>query len=251
MKTRNIAAILAGGSGIRLGGNTPKQLLPLAGRLVIERSIDAFDQNEGIDEVVVVSHPEHIDAIRNLVAHNHWRKVTQVVPGGKERYLSSLAAIEACGAYGNDVHLLIHDAARPLVSQRIINDVLQALEKYEAVGVAIPATDTIWQAAEQQAAQQQPQIQSIPNRATLFYAQTPQAFHLNTIRTAYEKAMERPLQEATDDCGVVMRHLPDVNIHIVAGDTTNFKITYPEDISRAELLLKSNEISANENNNLT
>ena len=112
----NIAVILAGGTGSRVGGDKPKQFLDIDGRSVIERSVDAFDQAAGIDEVAVVVHPDWMDHMRGLMAKNSWTKVKRLIEGGSERYMSSLNAIAAYIDLPDETNLILHDAARPFVS---------------------------------------------------------------------------------------------------------------------------------------
>ena len=251
-KLYNIAVILAGGIGARVGGNTPKQLLPLEdGHSVLEHAVNAFEQSPHIHEVCIVMHPDYIIHAEQMLLANAWQKVRHIIPGGKERWESSVNAIrqirgERLEAIGNEnncqlptsnsaniVNLLLHDAARPFVSQEIISNVCQALEEHEAVVVAIPSTDTVYEMVDDNVAR-------IPNRSTIMRAQTPQAFRLPLIAEAYTKALgvndlsaaacaEAHLP-ATDDCGVVFSHMPDVPIHIVLGEEQNRKITFKEDI---------------------
>jgi 2-C-methyl-D-erythritol 4-phosphate cytidylyltransferase len=251
-KLYNIAVILAGGIGARVGGNTPKQLLPLEdGHSVLEHAVNAFEQSPHIHEVCIVMHPDYIIHAEQMLLANAWQKVRHIIPGGKERWESSVNAIrqirgERLGAIGNEdncqlptsnsaniVNLLLHDAARPFVSQEIIANVCQALEEHEAVVVAIPSTDTVYEMVDGNVAR-------IPNRSTIMRAQTPQAFRLPLIAEAYTKALgvndlsaaacaEAHLP-ATDDCGVVFSHMPHVPIHIVLGEEQNRKITFKEDI---------------------
>jgi 2-C-methyl-D-erythritol 4-phosphate cytidylyltransferase len=247
----NIAVILAGGIGARVGGGIPKQLLPLAdGRSVLEHAVDAFEQSPHVDEICIVMHPDYIMHAEQMLLANAWQKVHHIIPGGKERWESSVNAIRAMG-YGlwamgeiNDcqspianrqkkVNLLLHDAARPFVSQEIIARVCEALEEHEAVTVAIPSTDTVYEMVEGKVAR-------IPNRATIMRAQTPQAFRLELIAEAYTKALGVDICDiqacsachlpATDDCGVVYEHMPHMPIYIVEGEEQNKKITFKEDI---------------------
>ena len=135
---KHIAIILAGGTGSRVGGQTPKQLLPLEdGRSILEHSVDAFEAAECIDERAIVMHPEWMDEARQLCERNGWEKVQKIIPGGNERWESSWHAILAY-MDETDAALWLHDAARPFVSQRILADVAQALEEHEAVTVAVP-----------------------------------------------------------------------------------------------------------------
>ena len=238
----NIAVILAGGIGARVGGNTPKQLLPLAdGRSVLEHAVSAFEQSPHIDEVCIVMHPDYIAYAEQMLLANAWQKVRNIIPGGKERWESSVNAIRRLGdkairrdAKGEEVNLLLHDAARPFVSQEIIDRVCEALEQHEAVTVAIPSTDTVYEMADGG------QVARIPQRSTIMRAQTPQAFRLDLIAEAYTKALGADICDkeacaachlpATDDCGIVHEHMPHIPIHIVLGEEQNKKITFKEDI---------------------
>ena len=249
---RNIAVILAGGIGARVGGNTPKQLLPLQdGKSVLEHAVDAFEQADCIDEVCIVMHPDYIMHAEQMLLANAWQKVRHIIPGGKERWESSVNAIrqvrgERLDVKGketncqlpkanshNAVNLLLHDAARPFVSQDIIARVCEALEEHEAVTVAIPSTDTVYEMADDKVAR-------IPQRSTIMRAQTPQAFRLKLISEAYAKALGADICDvqacsachlpATDDCGIVHEHMPHTPIHIVLGEEQNKKITFKEDI---------------------
>jgi len=241
----NIAVILAGGIGARVGGMLPKQLLPLAdGRSVLEHAVSAFEQADCIDEVCIVMHPDYIMHAEQMLLANAWQKVRHIIPGGKERWESSVNAIRQVRGEENNsqlpiancqntINLLLHDAARPFVSQEIISNVCQALEEHEAVVVAIPSTDTVYEMKDGKVAR-------IPNRATIMRAQTPQAFRLPLIAEAYAKALgvtdlntaacATAHLPATDDCGIVHQHMSNVPIHIVEGEEHNKKITFKEDI---------------------
>ena len=224
----NIAVILAGGIGSRVGGETPKQLLPLAdGRSILEHSIDAFEASPSIDEIAVVMHPDHISSLQKLCQSNRWQKLTKIIPGGAERWESSYNAIKVCTESANldePLSLLLHDAARPFVSQRIIADVCQALETHEAVTVAVPVTDTIYEVRNNE-------VQEVKNRRDFMRAQTPQAFHLHLIAEAFEDAIQKGyITSVTDDVAVLKAFNPSIPVFIVPGEESNRKITYPEDI---------------------
>lgn len=222
----NIAIILAGGSGSRVGGDKPKQFLEVAGKMIIEHTIEAFHRNDRIDEIAIVSRQDYVDDVEAMVRRNGYGKVRHVLCGGKERYHSSLAAL---AAYDNDADcLLFHDCVRPLVSQRIINDCLDALQTFDAVDVAVPATDTMIEVDENG------NICRIPQRSMLRNVQTPQGFRRGTIRKAFDLALQDPGFQPTDDVSVVFRYLPDTPIKVIEGDTNNIKITYKEDLAFAE-----------------
>lgn len=227
----NIAVILAGGIGARVGGQTPKQLLPLDdGQSILEHAVYAFETAAAIDGIILVMHADYMAEAQALVQKNDWHKVLSIVPGGKERWESSWKAIEAaCAAFdGNwqSTNLLLHDAARPFVSERIIADVCKALDKYKAVCVAIPSTDTLLETDDSGEF-----IAAVPNRNHYRRVQTPQGFRLETIVRAYQKGLQDPHFAATDDCGVVLHYLPQEPIYIVDGEEQNRKITYKEDLA--------------------
>ena len=233
---KNIAIILAGGSGSRFGrDNTPKQFLKVAGKKVIEHTIDVFENNDRIDEIAVVTRQEFISDIEQMVVNNHYAKVRKILIGGKERYHSSLSAINA---YTDDAdNLIFHDAVRPLVNDRIINDCVEALKHYDAVDVAIPVADTIIQVDATDC------INSIPPRSLLRSGQTPQCFKRGVINHAYQLALQDPGFVTTDDCGVVRKYLPETPVYVVKGEVFNMKITYKEDLFLVDKLfqLKSQE----------
>lgn len=219
---KNIAVILAGGSGSRLGNDLPKQFLKVAGKQVIEHTIDVFENCALIDEICIVSKPDYVSNVEELVVKNQYKKVKKILNGGKERYDSSLAAINAYT--DDDLNLLFHDAVRPLVNERIIQDCVEALKHYNAVDVAAKTTDTIISVDPNEC------IDFIPNRANLRNGQTPQCFKRGTIKKAYEIALADPNFVTTDDCGTVRRYLPDEPIYVVAGENSNMKLTYLEDL---------------------
>jgi len=132
---------------------------------------------------------------------------------------------------GGECGVLLHDAARPLVDQQIIADCVASLEVHQAAGVAVPTSDTI-------VITDNGVMRSVPRRETLFRCQTPQCFRLSVITRAHELAAADPDFAPTDDCGVVLRYLPGVDVHIVPGSERNIKITYPQDLAVAEALLR-------------
>ena len=207
-----------------MGVKQPKQLLPLEdGRTVLEHAVEAFEKADSIDEIVLIMHHDWIMEAEQMWLRNAWQKVSRILPGGKERWESSVLAIRSFHEQDDDVALLLHDAARPWVSQRILTDVCEALKSHAAVTVAVPMTDTLYHVADRQ-------VMEIPQRSDYMRAQTPQAFHMSVIREAYQRAMDTEHIEATDDCGILRRYMPEVPIYIVEGEEQNKKITYKEDI---------------------
>jgi 2-C-methyl-D-erythritol 4-phosphate cytidylyltransferase len=248
---RMVAVVLGGGVGQRLGAGMPKQLLTLGGQTLIERCVAAFEAAPGVDEILVVMARGYTGQVRELVAG--YRKVTAVIEGGATRPESTRAALAAvaggaglagggaeagrAGVAGGaaeagraDCGVLLHDAARPLVDQRIIADCVAALEVHDAAGVAVPASDTM-------VLTENGVMHSVPPRERLFRCQTPQCFRLSVIARAHELAAADPEFAPTDDCGVVLRYLPGTAVHIVPGSERNLKVTYPQDLAVAEALL--------------
>ena len=228
---RNIAVILAGGVGSRMGGSEPKQFLSLGGRTVIEHSIETFANHPSIDEVAVVIHPDWRGRMEEIAARRRWEKLRKIVDGGSERYMSSLNAIVAYIDEPDDTNLLLHDAARPFMSAAIVDRVVAALERHEAVGVAVPSTDTVWEVhPDFDAVEVGRFVARIPERRLMCRAQTPQAFRLPLIRDAYQRALQDPQFRATDDCGVVRQYMPGTKITVVEGEERNMKLTNAEDL---------------------
>jgi len=226
---RMVAVVLGGGMGQRLGATLPKQLLTLDGKSLLEHCVAAFCAAPGVDEVLVVMAAQYVDQVKAMLAG--YGKVTAVLSGGVARSDSTRVALAALGS-AEECGVLFHDAARPLVDQRIIASCVSALSVYGAVGTAVPSSDTIVVVSDGV-------MTEIPPRERLWRCQTPQAFRLSVIRRAHELAAADPDYAPTDDCGVVLRYLPDVPVHIVEGGEHNMKITYPQDLAIAEALLKS------------
>ena len=225
-RTNHIAIVLAGGMGSRVGGSTPKQLLPLSdGRSILEHSIDAFEAAPAIDEIAIVMHPDYMEEAQELCRRNTWQKVNKIIPGGAERWESSWHAILAYMDDESPMCLWFHDAARPFVSQRILTEVAEALETHEAVTVAVPVTDTLYKVNSEELT-----VNSIPNRAEYMRAQTPQAFHKELVTSAYLKALAEETLIATDDVGIVRKYEPKHPVFIVQGEEANKKITYASDL---------------------
>jgi 2-C-methyl-D-erythritol 4-phosphate cytidylyltransferase len=229
---QTVAVVLAGGSGERFGTPVPKQLLPLAGRPMIEHSVAAFERAPAVDQIMVVMAAGHAGRVRDLLGTSGYAKLSNVIDGGATRTESTRRAIAELG--DDDCDVLFHDAARPLVSQQTIAGCVAALADHRAVGVAVPSSDTI-------AVVSDGLMTAIPRRDSLARCQTPQGFRLSVIRRAYQLADADPAfgeLPATDDCGIVLRYLPELGVHVVPGSERNIKITYPRDLAIAEALLQ-------------
>jgi 2-C-methyl-D-erythritol 4-phosphate cytidylyltransferase len=227
-----VGVVLAGGTGTRMGGEVPKQLVELAGRPILVHAVAAFQAAPEIDEVVVMMAPAYLEVVRALLAAEGFGKVTRVLAGGATRTDSTRLALAELGETDRDV--LLHDAARPLVTAGLIGDCVRALATAEAVTAAVASTDTVATVVSRGGTVV---ITGIGDRAAIRRVQTPQGFRLATIRRAYELADADPGFVATDDTSVVLRYLPDVAVHVVEGEETNIKVTTPADLAVAEVTL--------------
>jgi len=225
----NSAVILASGSGSRSGLDMPKQFYKIREKTILEYSIEAFEQHPGINSILIVSNPEFMDLTKKISLK--YSKAGSVIEGGKYRQNSSYNGIKALENKNID-NVLIHDAARPFVSQDIISRCLEALETHSAVNTAAPSSDTIIQADENRI------ITNVPDRKTLFRCQTPQGFRYQLIKKAHELAFNSGFNGASDDCSLVFKYSL-APVYVIDGAEENIKITYPADIKRAESFLRT------------
>jgi 2-C-methyl-D-erythritol 4-phosphate cytidylyltransferase len=230
-RLRNVAVVLAGGTGTRVGLSIPKQLIKVAGKPIIEHTLGVLQASPHIDEIFVLMAPGHLDAVHNILRPGGYDKVTRVLEGAETRNGTTQRALDALG--DEECNVLFHDAVRPLLSERVIADCVEALQQYEAVDTAIPSADTIIQVDETGAT-----IDDVLRRSLLRRGQTPQGFRLSVIRRAYAAAEQDPHFEATDDCTVVLRYAPEVPIAVVAGEDRNMKVTEPIDVYIADKLFQ-------------
>ena len=173
----NFALILAAGSGSRMGNSDrPKQFLPIYGKPLMVHTIEAFEMHDEIDGVVIVTNESYIDQVKVWCKQYDLSKVKAVVAGGNSRQISVYNGLIALKEIANDSDIvLIHDAARPLISSKIISSNIEACKKYDAVDTVIKATDTIIVSKDNET------LSSIPNRSELYQGQTPQSFKLCLI----------------------------------------------------------------------
>jgi ribitol-5-phosphate 2-dehydrogenase (NADP+) / D-ribitol-5-phosphate cytidylyltransferase len=239
--SRATAVVLAGGTGRRIGLDIPKQLLKIAGKTILEHTLAVFDAAEEIEDIIVLMAPGWAPDAQRIVERAGLRKVALVMEGGATRNDTSIAAIKTLSERypiesGEDRKILFHDAVRPLLDPRVIRECVGALDRYQAVDVAIASADTI--IVTRTHGEDGEFITDVPDRSRLRRGQTPQAFKLSTIRRAYEIAAGDPNFQATDDCSVVLKYLPDVPIYVVAGDEYNMKVTQPVDVFIADKLFQ-------------
>lgn len=230
------AVILASGTGERFGYHIPKQFIKVAGKTIVEHTIEAFEKSQYIDEIIIVVNPLFKNFMDEIVIKNNYCKISKVLSGGASRRESSSIGIRSID--DDNAKVLVHDAVRPFVSNRIIRDCVNALNNHMAIDVAISSADTIIRINDDNI------IADIPKRKYMMRGQTPQAFIVGLIKEAHLKAVSDPQAEFTDDCGLILKYqLSDV--YVVQGEERNIKITQPEDIFMADKLfqMKCLEIS--------
>lgn len=222
---RCAAVVPAAGSSTRMAGRD-KILLPLGDQPVLVHTLRALEVCPHIMEIVVVTRRDLIVPIGRLCRDCGFQKVTKIIPGGETRTQSVLNGV---AEVSKDAELIaIHDGARPLVTQSLLDAVITRASQCGAAAPAVPVKDTIKRAKDGVVA-------ATLERSELFAVQTPQVFQADLIRTALKRAMEEGA-ELTDDCGAVERL--GIGVALTQGDYRNLKVTTPEDMAMAEALLE-------------
>lgn len=212
---RVIVIIVAAGRGKRLGSSLPKQFLKVRGRTILEMSVEAFEQNKYVDEIFVAANADYCELTEKLC--RGFSKLKKIVAGGAERQDSVRAALDCLR--GENGIVLVHDAARPFVSEAVINAVIEGTADFGAAIPTVPAKDTIRQVDGTGSRTLQ--------RETLACVQTPQGFRISLLKHAFEKAQAEGFL-GTDDASLVERM--GINISMVQGEDANRKITTREDL---------------------
>ncbi|SMX31273.1 bifunctional 2-C-methyl-D-erythritol 4-phosphate cytidylyltransferase/2-C-methyl-D-erythritol 2,4-cyclodiphosphate synthase [Octadecabacter ascidiaceicola] len=212
------AIIVAAGRGLRAGGEVPKQWQQIAGKTVVEHTLDLFVANPQVNEIVLVIAADDHDRVRALGLD----RVAEIAIGGADRSISVQNGVMAAKAD----RVLIHDAARCCCPSEVISRVCDALDDHQGAAPAMPVTDALWTGAEGK-------VTGVQDRTALYAAQTPQGFHREEILNAHQNNTH----PVADD--VEVARLAGLNVAIVQGDARNIKITMPEDFARAAKLLET------------
>lgn len=227
MKTT--AIVLAAGSGKRMNTKVHKQYLLIKDKPVLYYSLKAFEDSR-VDEIVLVVGAGEVEYCkRDIVEQYGFQKVCAVAEGGKERYHSVFEGLKAAGKTD---YVLIHDGARPFLTQAIIERTINAVCLYQACVVGMPVKDTIKIIDEDNCAKE------TPNRSSVWMVQTPQAFSYSLIYDAYERMLAEEDNAITDDAMVIER-MTDKKVKLIEGSYRNIKITTPEDLVIAEAYLEN------------
>ncbi len=219
----NAAIILAAGRGKRMGSATPKQFLTLNGEILVTKTLRVFEDSPEIHEIILVTGEEWIPYCRReIVEKEGFRKVCKIVVGGEKRYDSVYSGLLACP---ESDYVLIHDGARPFVTEDIIKRTVESVYEYKACAVGVPSKDTV------KIVDKEGFISSTPLRKNVWNIQTPQAFEYPLIRAAYEIMKESMIENVTDDAMVVEAARLS-KVKVVMGAYGNIKITTPDDLKR-------------------
>ena len=244
MNKRKTAILLAAGSGKRMNSAVAKQFMLLDGKPLICHALQTIEASEVIDDCVVVTGGSDVDYVKTEIVEKYaFHKVKAVIAGGSERWESVALAVRAIagGALeipNTDGFLFIHDGARPFLTCEILEDTLRDVQKYHACVAAVPSKDTVKLSDGEAFAA------STPDRRRVWLIQTPQVFDTGLVTKAYEKLMQEAGQSGkmsitvTDDASVVERYT-DCRVKLTMASYTNMKITTPEDLPIAELLLRN------------
>ena len=224
------AIILAAGQGKRMKTKVQKQFLMLQGKPLLYYSLACFQKSDEIQEIVVVTGKESIDYCRSEIIEKYgFTKVKSIAEGGKERYDSVYAGLEACSA--DTDYVFIHDGARPFVTEDIIKRTKEVAVTYQACIAGMPSKDTVKIIDENN------MVSATPERSRVWSVQTPQVFLYSLIKEAHDTARSVSMQGITDDAMVVEQET-GTKILLVEGSYQNIKITTPEDLAIAEAFLR-------------
>ena len=233
---RTAAVVLAAGSGKRMNAGVKKQYMEIAGRPVLYYSLKAFEESF-IDEIVLVVSQDEIEQVQESYVNQYgFQKISRIVAGGKERYHSVVCGLQAVRQDCDFV--FIHDSARPMLTQEILQRAYQAVQEEEACVVGVPSKDTV------KIADEQGYVSVTPNRSLVWNVQTPQVFSYPLVYSAYEELLQKEQEllaagvQITDDA-MVVEYLARHKVKLVEGSYENIKITTPEDVQIAERYLQS------------
>ena len=221
------AIILAGGKGKRMRSAISKQFIDIKGKPIIYYTLKKFSENKKIDNIIVVLPEDEVKYFKENILKKYELRINKIVIGGKERQDSVYNALKSLKNSSTDI-VLIHDGARPFISERIINEGIKFAEIYGAAAPGVMPKDTIKVKNEKNFSV------DTPNRANLVSIQTPQVFKFDEILECHEKIRYNG-EKVTDDTMVVEKY--GYSVYLYDGEYTNIKVTTPEDIILAERLI--------------
>lgn len=225
---RYTAIVLAAGSGSRMQSDIKKQYMLLDGKPIIYYALETFEKS-AVDEVILVVSPGETSYCKKEIVEKYcFQKVTRIVEGGKERYNSVFEGLKAAS---NTDYVLIHDGARPFITQEIVERAMKCVEECHACVVGMPVKDTI------KIIDEEGYSKETPERRNVWMIQTPQCFEYHLIYDAYQKMLQNEDKAITDDA-MVLERVSHVPVKLIEGSYRNIKITTPEDLLVAQAYRK-------------
>ena len=219
----NIALVLAAGKGTRMGATIPKQFIEYKEKPILVHTLEAFAKHSNVHKICVICPADSVEYTKKLLQEYNIPKIAWVEAGGDSRRESSYIGVARLAKeFGKNDVVMIHDGARPNVSERIISENIEAAVKFGACETAIPSQDTIAVSEDGQ------RISGIPDRSKMYNVQTPQSFKIGIILKAHEAWMEKDGGNATDDAALVLAD--GLDVYLVKGEKSNLKITTEEDL---------------------
>lgn len=238
-KTKIFGVVLAGGQGTRMGNaEKPKQFMEVGGKPILIHTLEKFVINSSFEKVIVLSPKQWIQYTQDIVA----KFITlseriDVIEGGETRndtIMNSIRHIEAHYGLDDDTIIVTHDSVRPFVTHRMLEENIRYAQEFGACDTVIPATDTIVESLDNR------QITDIPDRSKMYQGQTPQSFRAKKLREIFQSLTEEEKTILTDACKILI--LKGEQVHLVEGEVSNIKITYPYDLRVAEAVLGGKEV---------
>ena len=230
MSERNTAIVLAAGQGKRMHSKVQKQFLEIQGYPVLYYSLRCFQESPLIQDIILVTGEESISYCKEEIVQKYgFTKVSAVIPGGKERYDSVYAGLCECR---DCEYVLIHDGARPFVTEEILKRGLQKVKETGACVIGMPSKDTV------KLSDEEGYVKETPNRKCVWTIQTPQIFSYSLIREAHDSIRQKDMSKITDDAMVVEQET-GAKVALAEGSYQNIKITTPEDLDIAEAFFET------------
>ena len=224
--SKRIALVLAAGVGSRMNNDTPKQFIPVNGKPLLIYSLSTFNNHEDINDIYIVTSEDNVDKVKAIVDEYNLNKVRDIIVGGKTRQESVYRGLLGIHNPSNDDIILIHDSARPNVTNEIIENNILVCEKHNAVNTVLPVSDSLVERDGK----------TTIDRSNVLTVQTPQTFRYGLILEAHQKALKENITNAGDDA-VLVTNL-GVSVELVEGSKLNFKVTTSEDLEMLKALLE-------------
>ncbi len=226
---KNIGVVVpAAGAGKRMGNHVPKQFLEVDGVPIILRTLRQFQSSSEIDDIIVVAGDEMMESMNAMIRSEHLQKVRRIILGGEKRQDSVWNGLQAMKESHCEI-VLVHDGVRPFVTDEMIRNVIKSADEHGAAIIAVPAKETVKLSTGNN------MIESTPSREQVWVAQTPQAFRFSILYSAHERARADKMY-GTDESSLVERI--GMSVKLIEGTYDNIKITTPEDLALAELIVR-------------